>query len=226
MASVVSFDTVGALPPTAWHAARPGNPLLESGLVLPRKGAVTKLLRRLPMSAEGRAADIAAAPDRRVLRDDIFPHVARRAGNILFVGVQAYTTDYPALLEAGGGTCFTNDYDPKSAAHGVAGRHATGCVTRIADLFSGTRFETIVMTGVFGFGVNRYSHQIAALDACAATLVPGGMLVLGWNDRRVDASVLEEATLRWFDYRPLGHLPPRIWVTGYDHNFAFLRLRS
>ena len=225
MASVVSVGAGGAVV-RAWCGKRPPNPLLETGLVLPRKGAVAKLLRRLPMSASKRADDIAAAPDRHVLLEDIFPHVARSGGNILFVGVQAYTLDYPALLEAGGGTCFTNDHDPKSAVYGVATRHATGCVTRIANLFPGVRFQTIVMTGVLGFGLNRYSHQIAALDACAATLVPGGMLVLGWNDRRVHASVLEEAALRWFDYRPLGHLPPRIWVTGYDHNFAFLRLRD
>ncbi len=209
-----------------WHAERPRSALLESGLVAPRKGAVQKLFRRLPMSSAERAADIARAPDRTVLRDDIFPEVARRGGEILFVGVRDYTAPYPALLEADGGTCSTIDWDAAVEPFGAPGRHETGCVTTVAERFGRARFTTIVMTGVLGFGVNRFGHQLAALEACHAALAPGGTLVLGWNDRRVDASLLEEAAIRWFDFRCFGGLPPRIWVRDYDHNFAFLERRA
>ncbi len=208
-----------------WHATRPRQAWLETPLVAPRSGAVRKLVRRLGMTAEQRAADIAAAPDRAVLREGIFPEVARRGGNILFVGVRAYTADYYAMLESGGGTCWTLDIDPAAASFGAPGRHATGCIGAVGDLIPGVTFDSIVMTGVLGFGVNRFSHQRAVLAACADTLVEGGILVLGWNGTRVHPSLLEEAAAHWFDYRPLGDLPPRIWVRDYDHNFAFLRRR-
>jgi hypothetical protein len=208
-----------------WHAQRPRQAWLETQLVAPRSGAVRKLVRRLRMTADERAADIAAAPDRTVLREGIIPEIARRGGNILFVGVRAYTTDYYALLEAGGGTCWTLDIDSTAAAFGAAGRHATGCIGALADLIPGVAFDSIVMTGVLGFGVNRFSHQRAVVAECADALVEGGMLVLGWNGTRVHPSLLEEAAANWFDYRPLGTLPPRIWVRDYDHNFAFLRRR-
>lgn len=208
-----------------WHADRPQNPLLETSFVAPRKGAIQKFLRRLPMSSAQRAADIAAAPDRAVMRDHIFPEVARRGGHILFVGVRAYTKDYPAIFEQHGGLCWTMDIDPGAADFGVPQRHVTGSVTRVHDLLHLLKFRTIVLTGVLGFGVNKFSDQLAALESCAAAIEPTGTLVLGWNDRRVHASLLEEAAARWFDFRDFGHLPSRIWVTGYDHNFAFLRRR-
>ncbi|MES2290933.1 MAG: methyltransferase [Pseudomonadota bacterium] len=195
-------------------------------MVAPRKGAMKKLLRRLKMSPEQRTRDIAAAPDRIVMRDHIFPEVARRGGDILFVGVRAYTAEYPDQFEEFGGTCWTIDRDRAAIAYGVAGRHVTGCVTRVDSLFSTCRFRTIVLTGVLGFGVNRFSDQIKTIAACAAILEPEGTLVLGWNDRRVHSSLFEEAASRWFDFRNFGTLPPRIWVRGYDHNFAFLRRRA
>jgi hypothetical protein len=219
--SDASAPCIGA--ESTWHDKRDFSYFRETGLVLPRKGAVTKFLRRLAMSRSQRARDIAAAPDRTVLCGQIFPEVAARGGNILFVGVRAYTTGYAEQLESRGGICFTVDFDPAAAKFGVVGRHATGCITDIARHFPDTMFDTIVMTGVFGFGVNRASHQLAALEACAKRLKTSGMLVLGWNDRRVAEDVLAEAAARWFDFRPFGVLPPRIWVTGYDHNFAFLK---
>ena len=208
-----------------WHTMRPRQAWLETALVAPRSGAVQKLVRRLGMTADERAADIAAAPDRAVLTNDIFPEIAQRGGNILFVGVRAYTADYYAMLESGGGTCWTLDIDPAAAAYGAAERHATGCIGALADLIPGITFSSIVMTGVLGFGVNRFSHQRDVIAECADALVEGGVLVLGWNGGRVHPSLLEEAAANWFDYRPLGELPPRIWVCNYDHNFAFFRRR-
>lgn len=211
--------------PAAWHAERPRNPLFETSLVLPRRGAIKKLFRRLPMTAAQRSADIAAAPDRAVLRHDIIPEASRRAGNILFVGVRSYTLDYPTSLESEGGTCWTLDIDPAAAKFGVSGRHAVGSVTDLRALLPDVAFNTIVMTGVLGFGVNSFTEQCRAIAACAAALEPEGMLVLGWNDRRVPASLLEEAAVKWFDFRPFGALPPRVWIRDYDHNFAFLQRR-
>lgn len=209
-----------------WHDIRPPNALRELPLVALRRGAIGTFMRRLPMSHALRTADICASRDRRVLEEAILPEVARRGGAILFVGVQSYTAHYPALCEAGGGQCMTLDFDPGVAGFGAAGRHATGCVTQLGTLLPDAQFTTIVMNGVLGFGVNRFSHQRAAVAACFAALAPGGVLVLGWNDRRVHAPLFEEIAAHWADYRPFGTLPPRLWVTGTDHNFAFFRARG
>ena len=209
-----------------WNGSRPRNSLLETNLVLPRRGAVKKLFRRLWMSKAERTADIASAPDRIVMNEQIFPEAARLAGNILFVGVRAYTMSYPKILEQQGGICWTLDRDADAAEFGVPGRHVTGCITDVGALLPSTLFTTIILTGVLGFGVNRFSDQRRALAACADRLADGGTLILGWNDRRVHSSLLEEATSNWFDFRPFGDLPPRVWVVGHDHNFAFLSRRT
>jgi hypothetical protein len=52
-------------------------------------------------------------------------------------------------------------------------------------------FDTVVLSGVFGLGVNDVAAQDSAIAACAAILKPGGLLVLGWNTDRVsDPSTL------------------------------------
>lgn len=206
-----------------WIDCRRNNIILETGLVMPRKGAVRKLIRRSMMTSAGRTADIARSPDRAVLHQAVFPEVAARGGNILFVGTQAYTQEYPALLESGGGTCWTIDYDPAAARYGAPQRHIVGSIVDIGRHFPDIRFKTIVLAGVLGFGVNRQSEQVAALKACAQALEPNGFLILGWNDRRVPGVVLEEAASCWFDYRNFGDLPSRLWVKGCDQNFAFFR---
>ena len=184
-----------------WTEHRPDNFIYETGLVVPRKGAIKKLIRRSLMTTSGRTADIARSPDRVVLQDEVFPEVAARGGNILFVGTQAYTIDYPALLEASGGTCWTIDCDPAVARFGSPNRHIIGSILDLDQLLSEVRFETIILAGVFGFGVNRLSEQVAILANCFTALTPDGFLVLSWNERRVPSSVLEEATTRWFDFR-------------------------
>ncbi len=206
-----------------WTDRRASNVLRETGLVLPRKGAIRKLIRRSMMTANGRTTDIARAPDRAVLRQAVFPEVAARGGDILFVGTQAYTIDYPDILEADGGICWTIDCDQKAARFGVPDRHIVGSIVNLGSLLPTIRFKTIVLAGVLGFGVNRRSEQLAALQACATALAPDGFLILSWNDRRMSATVLEDAASRWFDYRPFGILPSRLWVKGCDQNFAFLR---
>jgi hypothetical protein len=63
-------------------------------------------------------------------------------------------------------------------------------------------FDTIILNGVFGFGLNSERDQDAALGACRLLLARDGWLVLGWNtDRSVDPSELP--TLRNLLYTPL-----------------------
>lgn len=221
-------DCIGVLDrPTAgdgWTATRPRVWWAETSTVLPRKGAVQKLLRRAAMSSAGRTADIAAAPDRSFLKAHVFPHVAARGGDILFVGVRAYTQPYYDILEQNGGKCWTIDVDPGAGAYGRVGQHATASVLDVRTHFGDRRFTTIIMAGVLGFGVNRRSEQLAAIQACGALLADDGVLIVSWNDRRLHYGVLEDALLD-HDFTTLPGLPPRLWVERCDQQFAFLRRR-
>lgn len=78
------------------------------------------------MTGEGRTVNIARAPDRAVLLQAVFPEAAAQGGNILFVSTQAYSEDYPSIMEAGGGTYWTIDCEPKVARFGASERHAVG----------------------------------------------------------------------------------------------------
>ena len=102
-------------PDDLWHGVRPPSALRELPLVALRRGAIGTFMRRLPMSRASRTADIRASRDRRVLEEAILPEVARRGGEILFVGVQNYTAQYPTLCERSGGRCSTLDFDPAVA---------------------------------------------------------------------------------------------------------------
>jgi hypothetical protein len=147
------------------------------------------------MSSAGRAADIAAAPDRPFLTHHVLPAIAARGGHILFVGVRAYTEAFYSMLESCGGTCLTMDIDPQAAAFGQPGRHRVGDVLDAAALFEGQRFASIILGGVVGDGIQRRSDQLKAIDACRNLLADDGVFVLSWNDRRLHYGVLEDAFL-------------------------------
>jgi ubiquinone/menaquinone biosynthesis C-methylase UbiE len=68
------------------------------------------------------------------------------------------------------------------------------------DYWPPSSFNAIILSGVFGFGLNNVRDQDAALRACHRLLTKDGWLILGWNtDRCVDPSELP--TLRNY-FRP------------------------
>jgi hypothetical protein len=82
-------------------------------------------------------------------------------------------------------------------------------------------FDTVVLSGVFGFGVDEVAGQEAAIAACAAVLKPGGLLVLGWNaDLVADPSRLMEIT-RHFGASRDAELVNRVTFRGSTHTFDF-----
>lgn len=176
------------------------------------------------MSSAGKDADIAAAPDRPFIKQYVLPPIAARGGDILFCGVRAYTESYYAILESGGGTCWTIDFDPQAAPTGQPGRHTIGDVLDIETLYSGRKFTTIFLGGIVGDGIHRRSDQVKAIMACAALLADDGVIVMSWNDRRLHYGVLEDALLH-LDYTTLPGLPARLWV-GPDQNYIFLKRRT
>jgi hypothetical protein len=134
---------------------------------------------------------IAHRKDRSYLDRELIPAVGRRGGKALFVGCRKYTKHYPALLLAHGVECWTIDVDPGVARWGAPGRHVIGDIQNAPDHWPPSSFDTIILNGVFGFGLNSVRDQNAALRACRLLLASDGWLVLGWNtDRCVDPSEL------------------------------------
>ena len=125
-------------------------------------------------------------PGRIALVNEILPAYAASGGRILWIGCRRYTKDYGRLLEKNGGECWTVDIEIEHAKWGEKGRHLTGDLLSIDQLVAAATFDSVLCNGVFGFGVDTRSAQLAALRAMAKILKPGGRLLLGWNTERVE----------------------------------------
>lgn len=123
---------------------------------IPSSVAIMKFIRRLHLTRSQEQELIYAANDRHILRQMVLPALAKRKGDILFVGVREYTTDCPAMIEAHGAQCWTIDIDPAASDCGVAGRHIVGSILDLPALAGERKFSAIILTGLFGFGVYGY----------------------------------------------------------------------
>lgn len=188
--------------------------------------SLKKTLLRLVLGKEKaealRVAKIMRSPDRLVLVDRYIPAFAQAGGRILWVGCQAYTAGYPALLEAEGAEVWTLEFDPAAAIWGREGRHRTGDLKVADQLFGDLRFDAILCNGVLGFGVNSAEDQQAALAAMAAILRPGGLLLLGWNTDRIADPVAAGFTAVGHRPTTLGDLPARMTFPTVTHVFDLL----
>lgn len=151
----------------------------------------------------------------------IMARIARRGGTVLLVGCRRYTAHEPAYLKRHGVACWTLDADPGVARWGAADRHVIARVEQAAAHFGLATFDTVVLSGVFGFGLNDTVAQEAAIAACAAVLKPGGLLVLGWNaDLVADPSTLTELA-RNFGSSSDAEFAGRVAVRHSTHIFDF-----
>jgi hypothetical protein len=138
--------------------------------------------------------------DRRYLDRVLIPAAGSTGGKTLFVGCRKYTKHYPAMLAAHGSECWTIDIDPIAARWGAPGRHLIGDIQDAAIHWLPSSFNTIILNGVFGFGLDNVRDQNAALRACRLLLKKDGWLILGWNTNRC-VDPLELPTLQ-SDFRP------------------------
>jgi SAM-dependent methyltransferase len=127
---------------------------------------------------------IGRLPDRIYLERELIPAAARHCGKVLFIGCRHYTKHYPALFRLHGAECWTIDIDPTMARWGAPERHVSGDILDALDYWPASTFDTIVLNGVFGFGLNGVRDQDAALQVCRVLLKTGGRLILGWNSDR------------------------------------------
>ena len=147
--------------------------------------------------------------------------LAHRGGTALLVGVREYNAFEPPFLEKRGVLCWTLDFDPAAAQWGAAGRHVTAPIEQAPAKFDAAMFDTIMLSGVFGFGLNDSATQEAALEACAYLLKPRGLFVLGWNtDLVADPSSLH-GLKHYFEAFGETDIPGRVTFRRSTHVFDF-----
>lgn len=188
-----------------------------------RRAIERRLLGRA--EADRRYADrIRNAPDRRVLEEIYLPVFAALGGRILWVGCRPYTSDYPARLEALGGEVWTTDIAPEAVAWGREARHRTGDI-RLADaLFHDLTFDTILLNGVIGYGVDDPADQRTTFHALSKVLAPGGLLLVGWNVDRVGDPIASGVVAPAFEHQAPSGLPARHRVVDTTHVYDCLAL--
>lgn len=170
-----------------------------------------------------RRTGILKLPDRKLMAEAYIPALAADGGRILWVGCRAYTAADYDDLEARGAEVWTTDIDPKAERWGRDGRHRTGDVCEIDRIFPDITFDAIVCNGVLGYGVDEPGPQKQALDAMAAILRPGGLLILGWNTDKIDdpiAAGLASPTYAGTDY---AGQPTRVRFETVTHVYDTLR---
>ena len=164
------------------------------------------------------------APDRVLFDETILPALARdpRYARILFVGCDWYTEHVEDIFR--GREFTTLEVDPGRARHG-ARRHITDALSALGRHFAPGSLDLIVCNGVIGWGLDDPAEIARSLEACAATLSPGGVLLVGWDDvpekRPLDVAAAVEATgLR--PATPGGFAAARIETGSYArHVFGF-----
>jgi len=167
-------------------------------------------------------------PDRVYMERVLIPVIAHQGGKVLFVGCRRYTKHYPALFEQAGAECWTIDIDPTVARWGAPGRHVIGALQGARDHWPPASFDTIVLSGVFGFGIDTPRDQDETLRVCGFLLRPGGRLILGWN-LGYGASEVEPSRLSVLrqDFQLAGlELPPRQTFPGSSHVYESFVVRA
>jgi hypothetical protein len=164
--------------------------------------------------------------DRAYLKHELLPAVGRRGGKALFIGCQRYTRHYPSLLTAHGAECWTIDIDPTVARWGAPQRHTIGDIRDGSDHWLLASFDTIILNGVFGFGLDCVRDQDEALLACCHLLKEEGCLILGWNFDR-SAEPTELPTLRdHFQPSSFPGLAQRQMFAKSTHVYGTFRLQT
>jgi SAM-dependent methyltransferase len=166
------------------------------------------------------------SPDRAILEKIILPYFGRHAAfrRVLFVGCSAYTQWYDAFFPYQ--EYWTIDPQAIKRKYG-ASRHIVGSVTDLEQHFPAAYFQTIIMNGVIGFGLDAVADIERALDACFEVLDHGGVLVLGWNDHGWRLPVALDALRslqRFAAYRFEPLQTARLRTAGWHgHTFSFYR---
>lgn len=168
-------------------------------------------------------------PDRTFLEHDIFTFINNlpRLKAILFAGVEIYTWHYYKLLPHK--TVYTIDFNPKLAKYGTPHLHTVGSVCTLGDYYAPDSMDVIFYNGLIAFGLNKREDIIAAITAAHATLKPGGLFIIGWNNtpKHLNFNIEELDVLQQFT----PYIPHEMGLKKYiyeaspvkKHTFMFLQ---
>jgi SAM-dependent methyltransferase len=107
-----------------------------------------------------------------------------------------------------------------------ARRHMVGPVQQVHRAFTKGEFDSVILNGVFGFGVNTIPEMNQTIESVKRILRSGGLLLLGWNtDLTADPLTLDEMRR---GFRPAVDLPfpPHREFAGESHVYDFQLLES
>jgi len=172
------------------------------------------------------------APSRLFLEREIFGYLdavaagGKPGGRCLFIGVDKHNWHYPRLLRL---ELHTIDLKPENAVYGPPGRHVVGSALELARHYPAESFDAVVANGLIGFGVDTEADFERLVAQCHAVLAPGGLLVLGYNDKSERTPFRLQRGLGRSPFEP--HAPAIAGVRGarhrvqdrYRHEYVFLR---
>jgi SAM-dependent methyltransferase len=121
--------------------------------------------------------------DRRILEQIILPYFAKDPNicRILFVGTAKYTWHYRKLFAEK--EYWTIEPRLLNAPYG-AKRHIIGYLDHIDRYFERNSLDLIICNGVLGYGLNEPEEIDSSFKKCYLCLREGGVLVIGWNNRK------------------------------------------
>ena len=125
------------------------------------------------------------SPDRAYLEKKIMPALSNLLApdsNILFVGIDYYTTSYGRLFSKQ--RYHTIDIAMWRWVYARTCRHRTADLRTLSKTFPPSYFSGCLVNGVFGFGIDDEQGIKQAMDEVFLCLEPGGFLVVGWNPGR------------------------------------------
>jgi SAM-dependent methyltransferase len=144
--------------------------------VLPRRFQRFLLLKVLRVN--DRYGRMRSAGSRIFLEQDLLPWISAHYRHVLFVGTASYTYHYEHLFRREQYT--TLDLQERNAPWG-ADDHIVGPIEKIDRYRPEGSFDCVILSGVFGFGVDTIEHMRKVVEALSSALRPGGLLVVGWN---------------------------------------------
>jgi spermidine synthase len=124
---------------------------------------------------------MARLQDRRILERDVFPYILEHPEfrDILWVGCSWYTAPYATIFRER--KFSTLDIDPLKARYGSA-RHAVDGMENVRRHYGVEELDLVLCNGVVGWGLDSHAQLEQAFGGCFASLRPGGVMMIGWND--------------------------------------------
>ncbi len=168
-------------------------------------------------------------PERLFLEKEALPWVARSYRKVLFVGTASYTYHYERIFADDPSRYSTIDRMPLNRVWG-ADSHIVDSIENIDRHRPEGFFDAIVLSGVLAYRIPQHNefglieeHELRPLLAALHRVIrPGGLLLVGWNQKDMPQSLhqrgLLEPLFKPFDQTPWG---ARKDFQGDSHAFEF-----